>query len=300
MATIVTVTANPLLDHLAETAIVPGRVTRVAAFRRIVGGKGLNMARVLARHGHHTVACGFLGGAAGTTLAALVRSDGVATAFTPTAAATRIGFIAGAPGQGNTSLLENGGPITAAEQDALVADLTARLPGADLVMIGGAPPPGCDRLYVRLLAACATARVPCWIDAYGPAMRAALAGDDGPAPALSKPNREELADGSPWQRVPELHITDGGAAVEIRTPAGCWRVEPPPVAEVNPVGSGDCYIAALAHARLTGWDWERQLRWAAAAGAANAARADVACIGPDDIAPLAAAARITRVETTAN
>lgn len=295
MATIVTVTANPLLDHLAEAAIVPGTVTRVAAFRRIVGGKGLNMARVLARHGHHAVACGFLGGAAGSTLEALVRCDGVATAFTPTAAATRVGFIAVAPGQGNTSLLENGGPITVAEQDALVRDLAGRLPTADLVMIGGAPPPGCDQLYVRLLAACAAARVPCWIDAYGPAMRAALGGDDGPTPALSKPNREELADGSPWERVPELHITDGGAAIEIRTPVGSWRVEPPPVAEINPVGSGDCYIAALAHARLTGWDWERQLRWAAAAGAANAARADVACVGPDDIAPLADAARITRM-----
>lgn len=295
MATIVTVTANPLLDHLAETAIAAGKVTRVAAFRRIVGGKGLNMARVLARHGHHAIACGFIGGAAGATLEDLVRRDGVATAFTPTAAATRIGFIAVTPGQGNTSLLENGGPITAAEQDALVHGLAGHLHTADLVMIGGAPPPGCDQLYVRLLATCAAAGVPCWIDAYGPAMRAALAGDEGPTPALSKPNREELADGSPWERVPELHITDGGAAVEIRTPVGTWRVEPPPVTEVNPVGSGDCYIAALAHARLTGWDWERQLRWATAAGAANAARADVACIGPDDIAPLAQSASITRL-----
>jgi fructose-1-phosphate kinase PfkB-like protein len=54
----------------------------------------------------------------------------------------------------------------------------------------------------------------------------------------------------------------------------------------NPVGSGDCYLAALAHARLTGMALTDQLRYAAAAGAANAARIDIARIAPADIRAL--------------
>jgi tagatose 6-phosphate kinase len=104
-------------------------------------------------------------------------------------------------------------------------------------------------------------------------------------PDLVKPNREEYGDGSGWQTAGELHLTDGGGSVAIRRPDGVWRVAPPVVAEVNPIGSGDCYLAALAHARLSGWDLATQWRWAAAAGAANAARADVAMIGTEDCLP---------------
>lgn len=290
MARILTVTANPLLDHHAAVAVAPGRVTRVDTFTRVAGGKGLNMARVLSRHGHRVTACGFAGGAAGDTLAALVAADGVQPAFTACAAGTRIGFIAVQPAGGTTALLENGGEASPAEQEALVAAVAARLPDHDLMLIGGAPPPGCESLYARLLTLCATARIPCWVDAYGPAMRAALAGAH--PPALAKPNREEHGDGTAWERVDELHLSDGPGTVEIRRRGRCWRLTPPPVEEINPVGSGDCYVAALAHARLSGWDDDRAWRYAAAAGAANAARADVAMVGPDDIAPLTGAARV--------
>jgi tagatose 6-phosphate kinase len=278
---ILTITANPLLDHLAAATVVPGRVTRVTRFNRVLGGKGLNVAQVLARLGHRVTACGFAGGLSGEAIIALTCAAGIEPAFTATAAPTRVGFLAVTPG-GTTALLENGGPITGAEQDALVAEVAARLPGCRLVIIGGAPPPGCDELYVRLLATCRAAGTPCWIDAHGPAMHAVLPF----GPDLAKPNREEYGDGVIWEHVAELHLSDGPGAVRVRDRAGAWIVTPPPVAEVNPIGSGDCYVAGLAHARLTGLPFADQLRWAAAAGAANAARADVAQIGDSHIRPL--------------
>jgi tagatose 6-phosphate kinase len=282
MAAILTVTANPLLDHLATTTLTVGRVARVPGFTRISGGKGLNVARVLARFGHRVTACGFLGGASGAEVAALVAADGVVPAFTATTAATRIGFQAIAPTGGSTAVLEQGGPVSAAEQDALVATVAGLANTHALVIIGGAPPPGCDGLYARLLTVCRQAQVPCWIDGHGPAMAQALA----LGPDLVKPNRDEYGDGTGWQTAGELHLTDGGGGVAIHGPDGDWRVTPPAIVEVNPIGSGDCYLAALAHARLSGWDAATQWRWAAAAGAANAARADVAMIGPADCLPL--------------
>ena len=285
MATVLTITANPLLDHLATATWVPGRVVRTPGLVQVAGGKGVNVARVLARHGHQVAALGFAGGGEGRTLTGLVAADGITPAFTTTAARLRIGFQVIEPGGRSGALLEDGFAVTAAEAEALLAELRHRLP-ADLVIVSGSvPDPGLVTLYRRIAELCAEAGVPCWIDAYGPAMRCALAG--GHPPLLAKPNAEEYgAEAKPWLAVRELHLTDGARTVVVRAPEGRFRVVPPEVVEVNPLGSGDCYLAGLAHARLSGCDLPAQLAYAAAAGAANAARAEVARIGPEDIRPL--------------
>jgi fructose-1-phosphate kinase PfkB-like protein len=106
-------------------------------------------------------------------------------------------------------------------------------------------------------------------------------------PALAKPNRDEYGDeGRRWLSVPELHLTAGAGEVHVRHPGGRWRVAPPPVRELNPIGSGDCYLAALAHARLAKWPLADQLAFAAAAGAANAEQGGVARIGLREIEAL--------------
>jgi tagatose 6-phosphate kinase len=189
------------------------------------------------------------------------------------------------PGGGNTSLLENGFAVTPGELGALVQQVRTALAGVDLVCIGGSvPDPSCNGLYRMVLDACAQAGVPCWVDSYGPAMDEALAHSH--PPGLVKPNRQEYGRGRPWLSSPEMHLTDGGNEIRVRHPEGRYRVVPPKVAEVNPVGSGDCYLAALAHARLSGAPLVDQLRYAAAAGAANARRADVARISPAEIQAL--------------
>ena len=61
------------------------------------------------------------------------------------------------------------------------------------------------------------------------------------------------------------------------------RVKPPKIQQVNPVGCGDCYLAGLAYGVMQGWDLEARIRFAAAAGTANAARQDVARIRREEI-----------------
>lgn len=287
MATVLTITANPLLDHLADTAVIPGKVQRVDRFITVAGGKGLNVARVLARHGHRVLAGGFLGGATGEQIAQLVSADGIECSFTPIRAATRVGFLLTDPAVGGTtSVMENGPEITDSEIGALVAHIRARLHEVELVIVsGGVPSASCNDLYRIILDLCHQSGVPCWIDGYGPAMDAALAGSH--PPALVKPNRQEYGeDRRKWMVAGELHLSDGAGELHVLTPQGSFRVVPPKVFEMNPIGCGDCYVAALAHARLTGMSMIDQLRYAAAAGAANAARRDVARIGPEDIAKL--------------
>ena len=204
----------------------------------------------------------------------------------PTRAPTRVGFQAVDPVRGGTTaLLEGGFPVEPEEVDAFVAEVARRLPGVDLALIGGSvPDPAADDLVRRCLDLCTAAGVPCWVDSYGPAMDRALAA--ARPPRVVKPNREEFGSGRGWRACPEIHVTDGPNPILVHLPGRRLRVRPPAVREVNPIGSGDSYVAGLAHARLSGWPLEEQLSYAAAAGAANAARADVARVGPEDIRAL--------------
>jgi tagatose 6-phosphate kinase len=286
MATFLTITANTLLDHLVTSPLVAGEVNRVPSFTLQAGGKGVNVARVLRAHGHRVLVTGFSGGASGAVLRDLVAADGMEPHFVPTAARTRTGFLCMHPGGGKTSLLENGFQVSAQEQLQLVAQCERLLAGTQLVVIGGSvPDPSCVALYRLILEACARAQVPCWVDAYGAVMDEAL-GSRHP-PALVKPNLAEYGTNHRrWLPASELHLTDGGNEIRVRHPEGRFRVQPPRVLERNPVGSGDCYLAALAHGRSCGWDLYTQLRYAAAAGAANAASGQVARITPEEISAL--------------
>lgn len=292
MATVLTVTANPLLDHLAEADAAFGAARRIDAFRIVAGGKGVNVGRVLARHGHRVIATGFAGGSSGASFVQLVAADGMEPDFIATAARLRLGFLCSQPERRPLQVMEHGFAVDAGEVGQLVERVRVRAAGCDLVVIGGSiPDPRAHDLFRLLVEACHHLGVPCWLDAYGPAMVAALTGPH--PPDLVKPNREEYGeDHRSWTRAKELHLTDGPACVRVRHPQARYRVTPPAVQERNPVGSGDCYLAALAHARLAGWPLERQLAYAAAAGAANAAAGTVACIGPEAIEALRTQVRV--------
>lgn len=241
------------------------------------------MARVLARHGHAVVLTGFAGGHSGAWLRELGRAEGIQDACVETAATLRVGFMAGGAEGHPTTMFPGGFPVTPAECAALLEEVEKRLGSARLVIAAGSvPDPAAEPLYADLLELCGRYNVPCWLDAYGPAMSRALEG--AVAPGVAAPNRQEWAQSRGWERVEELHVTDGAAAVEVASRReGCWRVFPPAVRQVNPVGCGDCYLAGLAHGWLNGLPWEERLRYAAAAGAANVLRLDVAMIGPGEV-----------------
>lgn len=283
---VLVINPNPLLNLVHAGEYTPGAVNRVASLTMMAEGKGVNVARVLARHGHAVALTGFAGGHSGAWLRDLVRAEGIHDAFVETAAPLRVGFMAAGPDSHHpTTVFPGGFPVTAAECRALLERVSGLLDSVRLVTASGSvPDPEAVDLYAEVLAVCDGRKLPCWLDAYGPAMQRALVGPV--APALCKPNREEYAEIARWDRAEELHVTDGGGAIDIRRREGRWRVLPPAVRQVNPVGSGDCYLAGLAHGWLREMAVEDRLRHAAAAGAANALQQEVAMIRPDDIAPL--------------
>jgi len=284
---VLVVNANPLLNLVLAGEFTPGAVNRVPTLTMVAEGKGANVARILARHGHRVALTGFAGGHSGAWLRELMRGEGVQDACIETAAPLRVGFMAsGRNADHPTTVFPSGFPVTREECQALLDQVDALSGSVRLVIASGSVPnPVADDLYVNMLALCARHSVPCWLDAYGQAMKRALAGPV--TPGLAKPNRQELATSNQWARVEELHITDGGGPIEVRSQReGCWRVIPPTIRQVNPVGSGDCYVAGLAHGWLCGLALEDRVCYAAAAGAANALRQDVAMIAPHEVTPL--------------
>ena len=66
-------------------------------------------------------------------------------------------------------------------------------------------------------------------------------------------------------------VSLGRQGALLATPNLVLRAYPPPVEEMNPVGSGDSLVAGLAVGILADSSWEEALRLGTAAGAANAA-----------------------------
>jgi 5-dehydro-2-deoxygluconokinase len=67
-------------------------------------------------------------------------------------------------------------------------------------------------------------------------------------------------------------VKRGGEGVLARTADGVFEAPPVKVEVVNGLGAGDAFGGALCHALLSGWDPERSIRFANAAGAIVASR----------------------------
>lgn len=291
------INANPLLNLVHTGPFTAGAINRVDALAMHAEGKGVNVARVLSRLGHTVLLTGFAGGYSGAWLRHLVRQEkGVHDAFIETAAPLRVGFMASPPSHDHpTTLLPNGFPVTRQECQTLLQQIQACLDNVRLVIISGSVPDiTANDLYREILELSHARGKPCWLDAHGPALTNALSCNS--PPSLAKPNRDEFSQSQNWEHVPELHITDGGGPIEIRhIKHGRWRVHPPAIRQVNPVGSGDCYLAGLASGWLAGQSLEERLQMACAAGAANTRQQEVAMIEKADVLDLLGGAHLERL-----
>lgn len=292
----VTLTCNLLaettysFDHWTE-----GATQRARAETFQVGGKGINVTRLLTRFGADTVALAFPGGQAGVRCVEWMRAHHLAHQVFPVTAETRTGAVVRAPGRAETTFLGTENQIEAGAIAACAAWLEAQ-PDGQVLSIGGSIPAWLEAKWDPLRHACErwSARGPLIVDTYGPPLEWFAA---RPA-ALVKINRREFAglalrEGgvATDERMPELlaHvgatslvrswvITDGPNLVWSRDRDGVVTGTPPPlVEEISPTGSGDVFLAGLLHALyVQPRGLAEAVAFALPLGAANAASPDVA------------------------
>ncbi|MDJ0343963.1 1-phosphofructokinase family hexose kinase [Streptomyces sp. H10-C2] len=297
---IITVTPNAALDITYRVPrLRPHTTHRVSEPVERPGGKGLNVARVLAALGHRTVATGFAGGStgdvlrerlaelgaggtatgAGTGTRADTRAGSVEDALVPIAGTTRrtIGIVDDATG--DTTMFNEAGPtVTAGEWAAFLTGYRKLLAGASAVALCGSLPPGLPvGSFAELIREARTAGVPVLLDTSGEPLRRGLAA----RPDLIKPNLDELTQltGStqPAQAAEEARrrgaravaASLGPEGILAVTEDGCWQALPPARLSGNPTGAGDSAVAGLLSGLVEGLDWPGRLARAIALSAAT-------------------------------
>jgi 1-phosphofructokinase family hexose kinase len=260
--TIHCVTPNPAVDVTYRLdAVTMHAVNRVHEVTRRPGGKGVNVARLLAARCRDVAAYGFLGGSPGQLLCDLLAAlqPDVHQRWTTTAAETRI-TIAVVDDQDTTMFNEPGRPVRGEDWDQLTQALTTQCHPGDTVTISGSLPAGSTAQQLAwLVAAACEAGASVIVDASGPALvAAAKAGAH-----VLKPNQHELLEitGTTDVRtgIDTLLVAGAEAVVAsfgaegliLGTRHGSWTAALGQSLTGNPTGAGDALVAALANG-LTG------------------------------------------------
>lgn len=277
-----TLTGNLLAERTLEFAHWSlGATQRARRESFQVGGKGINVSKMLNRLGVPNTALCFVGGTPGAECQAWLAEKGFSVQAFATSQPTRIGTVVRAPGIAETTFL---GPDAAPDKAAIraCADFLDAQPSGQVLALCGSFPGWDETAFDRLRDALAR-----WLsrgilvgDTYGPPLKWLA---DEPIELL-KVNAAELrsiglgVDTAQSFAALRYVITDGPAAVRYREGMGAEQeVTPPSITEVSPTGSGDVMLACLLNALFReGKSLREAVAYALPFAAANAAHPGVA------------------------
>jgi len=273
-------------------------------------GKSINVAKVLKALGESPLAVGFIGGARGERLRKALQERGIECQFVEVQEPTRQCIILlDEFNRTQTELVEESRPVPASDYQRLEAIVRERIKSLRAVIMSGTLTPGGPAdFYMRMAQIANSSGALSIVDAQGSVLAEALRAQ----PGVVKPNREELAVSLGRELSNENQIISAmrdlcerGAARVVVTSGeepvlafdgrSIWRILPPRITALNPIGSGDAFTAALAWRLLRGDDLGQASRWGAAAGAGNALTTLAGEVKVADVERLARAVAIEKI-----
>lgn len=280
---VVTVTLNPAIDQtLSVPGFAAGRVNRVAESRSHAGGKGVNVACVLADLGVEAVATGFLGAENAGPFETAFARKGIADRFVRIAGCTRVGIKVVDPRTRQTTDINFPGLMPREEE---VGELFGRIaalagPGRWFVLSGSVPAGLRDGVYAGLIDAIHGKGGRVVLDTSGRPLREALAA----RPEVMKPNVDELGElvggalDTPAavraageslldQGVHRVVVSMGGDGAVFVDRGRALLARPPRVEVRSTVGAGDAMVGGIVYATVQGLSLEDLARTATACGA---------------------------------
>ena len=289
----IAVTLNPAIDRALEVPnFEVGQHARARLVASVPAGKGINVARGVARLGSTAAAAGFVGRGEAAAYEESLRREGVRVALCPVDGLTRTNTTVLDPVRRTTThLREEGFTVGADDLSRLRSMLTSILDegragdGRVAVVFSGSLPPGMEPGdLVSLVRHCREAGAAVVVDTGGHALRAAV---DSACVHTVKPNLAELgeclgasltAELAPARaaellgKVDTVLLTLGASGAFVvregsREGMVC-RLDASQVA--NTVGCGDAFLAGWLHGLESSGSPRAALRWAVAAGAASA------------------------------
>ncbi len=315
---ILCVTLNPCLDKtLTVPGWSPGDNVRGTSNREVVGGKGNNVARALTRLGRWARPATFLGGPTGTRCEALMReADGFDPLVITSRAETRTILTVRTAGTNHQTAFFDPDPVVTREEADELLDRVreAMTEGVEaLTLSGSSPSEATHGLFLDLITLGRSRRVPVFLDTYGPSLDSIWGfwphvlqmnhREAGIHLSRLKPSEAEilkLLSDRARHGVKVGLVTDGPREVLAQVECHQYRVRPPVIDVVNPIGSGDCLLAGIVDAVLSGHGPEATLRRGVAAAVANALVWDAGAIELAEVErlePQIAIEALGRVET---
>lgn len=259
---IITLTGNLLAERTFQfPGWTPGKTQRAAAESFQVGGKGINVAKMLNRIGASTTAWCFAGGESGAECARWLAQSGIPHRIFPSQVPTRSGLVVRSETEEETTFLGPDRCQDAAALENSAAALDGLLnEGNTLALCGSFPG------WTSTEAAPLRETVHRWaaagalvVDSYGPPLEWALERPTKlikinrhefdalfPAPEQTRPVPERMSDALRRWPVRSWIVTDGAGPVcygAVDTPPS--MVAPIAVREVSATGSGDVLLAVV-------------------------------------------------------
>ncbi len=297
---ILTVTPNPCVDKTVFLDRVElGTFMRARRFSCVPGGKGNNVARAVHAMDRDVRAMVVVGGHTGRHVVDMIENeDAISTLPVWVESPTRtITTVLEEPIHRQTAFFEPGPEITLAEYSMIIETFAGAVGRAQVATLcGTVSDPGTAELYREMINLAKRENVPVILDSHGPEFAAGLRA----APYMVKPNVAEASAllgvsldtrDAQWRALDQFHVQGVVIAVMSLGKEGAlvscegrrFHVIPPVIQEVNPVGSGDCFVAGFAIGIEEGMSLEEMARLGCAMGAANAMTWNIGHFEPEQV-----------------
>lgn len=269
-----------------------GQVMRVRTVENTPGGKGLHVANVATILKENCIATGFLGGKSGEFIQERLECYGIKQDFVKISGETRecLAFITDDLVQ--TEILEPGPEVSTEEQQEFLEKYERLLPIASIVVASGSVPRNVPvNFYKKLIEMSNIQGKRFLLDSSGELLREGIKGK----PYFIKPNKDELEaltgrritcvedaireiKGFQESGIKLVAISLGEDGSVVGYEGKFYKVTFPKVKVVNPVGSGDSYVAGIAVGLERGYGIKETLQLASACGTANAVEKETGCV----------------------
>lgn len=289
---IYTITFNPSLDYVLKVPELSlGKINRSENEKIYIGGKGINVSRVLNTLGMKSIPLGFIAGFTGKELKSKLIDSGIEPEFIEVREGnTRINIKI--KGEVETAINANG-PNINDYSIALLLKQIDDLDSNDIVILAGYVPSTIDSsIYALICKKLYDKNVPFIVDTSGKHLIDSLKYN----PFLIKPNKEELEEclGIKIESIDDLRngmkrLQELGAlnvlvslgedgAMLIDDQGNEYGLAAPSINVVNTVGAGDSMLAGFMYGFLKNRDYKEALIYGVACGTATAQCDDLATI----------------------
>lgn len=282
---ITTITLNPAVDKTLTThKFIPGELNIVSHSREDVGGKGLNVSKMLKNFGMDSRATGFIAGTRGMKIVYDLEKNGIQNYFVEIDGETRTNVkIVDETSKLITELNEIG-PTPSEEDIKNLIEILKKSPNSIHIISGSIPKGVSPKIYFELVSLLKSQSKFVILDSSGPAFDEGIKG----LPNIIKPNLYEL------QRHFDVEIDTNDdeeiifygrkliqkgielVVVSNREKGSYFidknfalKVEGLNVEVQSTVGAGDAMVAAIAFAKANGYEIDQMAVLAAATGAAT-------------------------------